>query len=85
MVTTHPTQSHLQRSLIIGMPDAISCVSSNKSVVLMGILFKVDLGEELDHLHLGCIWFEDEVGWDMSIHGYWNKDIHDACLVELMG
>jgi len=31
------------------------------------------------------VWFEDEVGWDMAIHGYWDKDIHDACLVGWMG
>ena len=31
--------------------------------------------------YYGCIWFEDEVGWDMVIHGYWDKDIHDVCLV----
>jgi hypothetical protein len=35
--------------------------------------------------HLGCVWFEDEVGRDMVIHGYWDKDIHDACLVGWMG
>ena len=34
---------------------------------------------------VGCVQLEDEVGWDIAIHGYWDKDIHDACLVEWMG
>ena len=35
----------------------------------------------MHHIYFGCVWLEDEVGWDMTIHQYWDKDIHDACLV----
>ena len=34
---------------------------------------------------LGCVWFEEEVEWDLAIHGYWDKDIHDARLIGWVG
>ena len=35
--------------------------------------------------NLGCVWFKDQVGWDMMIHRYWDKDIHVVCLARWMG
>jgi hypothetical protein len=29
--------------------------------------------------------FGSRIRWDMMIYGYWDKDIHDARLVEWMG